>query len=371
MTKPARLRRRRAHLPLRAAFALAAALTACGPSVPLDAGVQQQPVAIGFGVQGRPSPSVAAAQPIPYLVNITPNFPAPLVVPPLPLPGLVIPPQVPPPPCPSAPLTAFPAIPADITPGQPPVGATYQFRYSGTEVFNPNTPQAKSVQLPATGTRTVTNVSPVQSDGSWTFDVVETYNGSRVTTTYHVVPNGTSAPQAPQPPQQTLIASPSPSPPPPQNGNLQSGLFLQSMTDARPDGSSDVFHPTPEVLLMPFPAQQALVYQGGGVDGSNREAMEEDPQGGVIHDRARVDACGTVLDSWQAEIQGQMGDARTPASPASKTFDLTIDVGTQFGGLLLGEHLVEKGTDDDSGQPFTYDLTATIDSAPKQSQVAQ
>ncbi len=133
------------------------------------------------------------------------------------------------------------------------------------------------------------------------------------------------------------------------------------------DGGTD-FQPTPEVLLMPFPAQQSVVFQGGGVDGSTRAAMEEDPQGGTITDRVRVDACGTVLDSWQAVIHGHTTDARDPSNQndTAKTFTLTIDVGTQFGGLILADHLVESGTDDQTLQPFGYDVAATIDSAPPQ-----
>src|SRR5262249_42278546 len=159
-----------------------------------------------------------------------------------------------------------------------------------------------------------------------------------------VVPSGVSAPQPPpppgppaypQPPAQTLAPTPTPlppypsptvsppvAPPPPQNGNLQSGLFIQRMTDVDPHGTPSTFTPTPEVLLMPFPATQALAFQSGGVDGTNRAAMEA--TSAAIHDRARVDACGTVLDSWQAELSGNLADARNAAAggAGSKKFDL-------------------------------------------------
>ena len=79
--------------------------------------------------------------------------------------------------------------------------------------------------------------------------------------------------------------------------------------------------------------------------------------------KARVDACGTVLDSWQVEIPGHIENARGAGTP--ETFALTLFIGTQFGALSLQDHLVLKGaTDPVSGQPMTYDVTATINKAP-------
>lgn len=343
---------------------------ACGPTIPLSANLRGAPVDIGFGAQPSPTPPQAA----PQFPNILPNFPAPLGVPPLSFPVSV--PSAPVSPCPSPPATAFPAIAALDAPQQRPAPATYRFRYAGTEVFDPTTAKQQTVALPGEGTQQLTNVSALASDGSYTFDVIETYNGVNVTTSYKVVPTGANGgavpPPEPQPPDiiinpPTLPPEPSPTLAP-QNTSVQAGLYLTGMQGRLTAGdSSDVtFNPTPAVLLMPFPAQPQLVYQGGGVDGANGEAYSETPpQGGVIQQPARVATCdGNVVDSWETIIQGTIGEARN-TSGAQTAFTLTLYVATQYGGIIVGDHLTENGTDQRSQRKYTYDVTSNIDSVPQ------
>lgn len=341
------------------------ALAGCGPTVPLSANLKEAPVAIGFGSKQTPTPAPNA----PQFPSILPNFPAPIEIPP-PVFGASLPAPSLQPACNTDPAAATPpALAAVDAPTNRPSPATYNYRYTGTEVFYPGTSNSKTVTLPSTGTRQVTNVSAVASDGSYTFDVVETYAGRSVTTTYKVVPTGANAGPIPPPPPNPPIIGPPPSPPgptlAPQNAAVQAGLYLVSMTTrSTEDGSTDTFQPTPGVLLMPFPAQPDLVYQGGGVDGANRESMSETPQGSSIQKQARVDACGNLVDSWQTVVQGTMAFASGTSAPAQNPFTLTLYIATQYGGISVGDHLVESGTDQLSGKPYTYDLTSNIDTVP-------
>jgi hypothetical protein len=77
----------------------------------------------------------------------------------------------------------------------------------------------------------------------------------------------------------------------------------------------------------------------------------------------RVNACGTALDAWQATMQGEAQYAR--GGPNSTVgFTLTIDMATQYGGLIVGDYLVENYNDQQTGVPANYAVGATINVLP-------
>jgi hypothetical protein len=204
------------------------------------------------------------------------------------------------------------------------------------------------VQLPASGTRDIANVSPLQSDGSYSYDVVETYNKLKTTTTFHVLPNASGSAVLPG------------APPASQANNA--GIYIHQIQTTRLDGQggTDNFAPTPEVLMMQFPADNNVTFQGSGTDGANTTAMTVDS--GTDQKRVRVDACGTVLDSWQVEVVGRILNAR--GGPNSvRNFDITFDAATQYGGFNVSEHVVENYQDPD-GTPETLAVTDTINVSP-------
>jgi len=63
----------------------------------------------------------------------------------------------------------------------------------------------------------------------------------------------------------------------------------------------------------------------------------------MITGKSLVNACGSVLDSYQVEIPGHISDARQPSAP--ETFTLTLDVGTEYGGIPLEDSLTLNGAD--------------------------
>ena len=316
-------------------------LTACGPATKLDVGLKQSGSDILFG---RPAPSPSSVTLPPLDVNPFPNFPAPLEQAPAPLAVSAPLPSPSPLACPVASPIAFPDLPAGVTPDHPPAAGTYPFRYTSVTTLNPGAPNQKSTPVTGIGMRQVTAPTTNSTDNSYTFSVVETFNQVKTTNTYKVYPTG-PAPVIPGAP-----ATPA------------AGLYLQEQVQER-GTTKDDFAPQPPILLMPFPASKGATFQGSGTDPINGPTtMTVDPQGGTIVDKARVDACGAVLDSWQVTINGHVVNARGGGQP--QTFHLTLFIGTQYGALSLQDHLVLSGTDQASGQPMTYDVTATINQKP-------
>lgn len=316
-----------------------ALLSGCGPSGGLDVGLRQEGVPVFFGVTPRPAPTVP---PQPAQAELVPNFPAPLVAPPPTRAApIVIPTFTPANPCPTPSPLTYPRLAAATTATQVPAAATYTFRYRGTNTIDPGAADQQVRTLPASGTHRIVDHGAPASDGHYSFDVVEDYDGATTTITYLVEPNSNAAPVT-------------------TSGTTQAGLYLQAMTTAR-DNRTDSFTPQPPVELMPFPANPGTQFQSAGVDPLTQTAMEEDSPGGQVGGRESVPACGNVVDSWHVEINGRFVGGR---GSNVTTFDLTLNVATQYGGLLVAQHVVEKGTDQGSGQPYVYDVSETIDSVP-------
>jgi hypothetical protein len=327
----------------------ALALAACGPVAPIDTDVKQAGANVFYGVpSASPLPSLP---PIVHFLNPVQSVPAPVEQPPLAPVGFVPPP--PPDPCPPLSPLSFPAQEPTPAPLHPPAPGMYSFRHSGTLTTNPGTASEKVVQLSQSGTRQVTNVSAVGSTQDFSFDVVDAYNGEVTTTSYHVYPQGLAG---------TLPAS---------NG-VAPGLYITGMVTNDPgDASKDwTFHPlAPGVEIFPFPATPGATWQSAGTDpltGTTEVVgpTATDPKAtGTISERVRVDACGAAIDAWEATMQGEEEYAQ--GGPNSTVdFSLTVDMATQYGGLIVADNLAESYTDQKSGAPTDYAVKATIDVVP-------
>jgi hypothetical protein len=317
----------------------AIALAGCGPVSTIEAGVKVGGVDVFFG---RP---VASPQPPPVAFNLNPEptFPAPLEpapvfrpLKPAPIPSPTL--------CPDADPLANPAQVAPVLPASAPAEKSYVFRYTASE-----TQGSTTQHLPPFGFRRVTKTTkPDPVNGSYQFTVEQNYDNQVTSMVFDVEPIGTGGESLP-------------------GVRPAAGIYLTQMTD----DAGDVFQPqSPGVLIMPLPVAQGATFQGAGTSPSTAQTMEVDPSS-VVNGKARVNACGTVLDSWEVHIVGKMVDAASNGCPAGTTtcgqqkdFDLTFDNATQFGGLIISDHLKETGTDPSTGQTFVYDIAATINSKP-------
>lgn len=349
-------------------------LAACGPTAPLKASLVGQPINVTYG-RTTTAPAAPPQAPIPgAAIETTFPIPAP---PPYVAPSVSVTfPATPTPAVPRCPA-ADPRTPAVTTAtptvaGPPAVGAVYAFRYAGTETVTPASGGlAQVTRIDGIGRRQVLSSHPESLAGTqgFNFTVGEDFNGTSTQTMYFVLPtspagdNGvTSAPAA--------------------------GIYLESLAMTDRNGLQ-VFQPSPYVMLFPFPAVPAAPIAGSGTDavhgvsetivpkgtapslptvnGVPTRPAPAAPVGSSILGETRVDACGIVLDSWQAELYGHFDTSFVAGGAAAKPavqFDSLYDFGTEYGGLVLGEHRHEVGTQLD-GSTVVYDVVATIDSAPK------
>lgn len=321
--------------------------SACGPTLAIKAGVEQAGANILFG---RPPASPAP----PTVVSpVVPGFPAPIEMPPLP-PAQLAPLPTTTPACPTASPLATPDLLATADVGAPPVAATYVFRYSGTDTIDPGQADATVTKLTGYGTRQVTDVQSVPAPNpaqaaSYTFNVVETYDGYQQTNGYEIEPSG---------PAQVTATGTSPA----------AGIYLTEMTiqQAGSGTQPDVFRPTTPIQISTFPEEPGATFQGAGSDGHTTMEIDPNtisPNSGIVTGRVNVDACGSVLQAWRNLLAGRISTVEGPGP--NETFTLELDFGTQYGGLSLMDHLVVDYPGSSTVKPEQRDITATIDEQPQ------
>jgi hypothetical protein len=330
-------------------------LTACGPTIPLNTGLKQAGSDILFGHPPAPPPP----PPLPQVRNL----PAPLELPPLVASApaatfAAIPaPNPPPAACPEAAPLAVPPVEAAASATKPPAAATYNFRYAGSLTVDPGLADQKVSNVPLSGTRQVVPASPSAVDGSYTFSVVETFNGHQLKNDFTVYPAGHTLTTT-----QGLLPQKTP----------DSGIYFTGSTMSTP-GSTDAptkFTPTPPIQIDAFDDSPGQTWQGGaGTDPLSQRTLTVDgnsanPNSSVVIGRVRVNACGAVIQAWEVQLAGTLGDATSGPSNTVQTYTLSLDFATQYGGLSVRDHLILKDREPNTGRARTYDLTATIDQTP-------
>jgi hypothetical protein len=325
----------------------ASMLAACGPTAAVSTDVKQAGANVFFGF---PSPSPLPSLP-PLVIERNPveTFPTPVEQPPIYFPAPA--PAATPDPCPGLSPLAYPAREATVSANHPPVPGTYPFRYTASITANPGTSSQKVEHLPMDGTRQITNVSPVGTAQDFSFDVVDRYNGIVTTTSYHVYPQGPAGP-----------------PPLPYGGTPAAGVYITAIVTKDPSRSSTFQPLSPGVEIFPFQAAPKASWQSAATDPLSSTTMvvgptATNPQGmGTIVDKLRVNACGKAIDSWEATMNGTIAYA-TSGPNSSKSFTLTIDMATQYGGLIVGDYYLENYTDT-NGVNKQYTVQATINVVP-------
>ena len=317
----------------RAAWLVAAALLAgcAAPQRPLHLGFHEVPSNVILGAQptpaGLPSAPVVLGAPLPPPPLSVVALPPPVFAPATRTdPVLTVRVPVTPACAPADPLRA-PSLEAPAQISAPPAPATYLFRNVGS--YTVSGADARKGRFPAVSLRTVARAAGVPSD--FTFDVADSLGDVTTTTTYEVV---TSA----------LVPTAVPA-----------GIYLKAVKSAR-GAQTSTFAPSPSLLLAAFPLVRGASVTSSGVDPVTATAMRFTA---TVTGKARVDACGTPLDSWTVSLtQG------TLVSPTENlTFTATYALGTQYGGLVLADATAFQGTEGSDG--VSRDDAATITTAPR------
>ena len=118
-----------------------------------------------------------------------------------------------------------------------------------------------------------------------------------------------------------------------QTGSEDHGIFLERVArhDNEEDTTPQVFRPEPPVLLSELPIKVPMEINSAGVDPETLAALTVK---GQIKGRKRLDACGTVLDSWYFETEEQF----TSATGANFVRKFNYAIVPQFGGPIAYEY---------------------------------
>jgi hypothetical protein len=304
---------------------------ACGgPQHPVSIGFKEVPSDVVLGAQSSPTPSVAGSGP--PVVSVVPPPPAVVALPPPTFaagPGTPLPlPNASPSVCATADPLQAPSREAPPTVSAPPAKASYLFGNVGS--YEVSGADARKGRFPTTSLRTVGNITR-SSDTVFSFDIADLLGDVTTTTTYDVV--GSSLLPAGLPP----------------------GMYIRQVKSVR-GTSTSTFAPSPELELAAFPLVRGATVTSSGVDPQSATSMKFTA---TVTGKARVDACGTPLDTWVLDLTA--GKVLSPTQ--NLDFTATYDVGTQYGGLILRDRTLFTGTD--NGDGVSRNNTANITTAPK------
>lgn len=326
------------HRRLRVALAFVAlCLAACGPTPPFQLAVRAVPGDVIYGSQSQPTPhAVTAAGP----AALPPGAP-PLIYGSAPPPPAITfapsPTATPAPSCPTAPPDAVPALEADASATVPPVAGRMAWHEKGTYQLGGGPALPFSPQL----THTVTNVTAADpTTGTYSFDVVDSAGGldglQTVTYSYQVIP----------PPQGTTDIQG-------ESTSQASGLYLTGVdVQQSPLPQPRVARFTPPVQLLQFPATGLPSWSTGGHDSESQDTITLNA---VVNGHVSVDACGALIDAWEVHATGSLVGPNQNLS-----LDLTYDVATQFGGMIVGERTSITGTEVVGGGGPMEDVSSSV-----------
>jgi hypothetical protein len=309
--------------------------TACaGPDRPLSVDFKEVPSNVVLGTQTSPTPT-STAPPVPTVIVLPPPSVVTLPPPPFEIPpaGRPVAPPAPLPtaaPCPTVDPLEAPALEAPSRITARPASAAYLFRNSGT--FEVSGADARRGTFPAVSLRTVSGALEADNGSGFLFTVQEVLGDVTTTTTYLVA-----------------VSQPLPTDPAP-------GLYVYDVTSRGSDGQESVFTPVPSLQLAAFPLVRGAVVEARGADATTGTVMTWTS---TVTGKARVDACGTPLDSWVLDLT----DGRLISTTQDLAFRATYAVGTQYGGVVLRDAVAFAGTDGDAG--VSRSNTATINVEPR------
>jgi hypothetical protein len=317
------LRRRRGTHAAPLLLCTAVLLTACGGSDQHSVVVRRIAADLAFGtpppqtaapVRPASAPSVSAALPAPDLTSVLP----PAAVGPIirhlpPAAGLL---------CPTAAADAYPAEAATADINVEPVPGVYFFRWSGAQQLSIAGFSSK-VPVPPVTRRTLHGVAaasdPTDSQ-SYTFEVDDPLNST--VARYLVRPFAGS------------ITNPVPQPQPPdvprQGLSVAAGVYLTHLA-FKLDGATFTFDSPLGVQLLQLPVGNGAQWTSSVADTSDNSSITLN---GVVAGHDRVDACGTVVDSWR--VTGTLA-LSAPSAPITISDSVGFDIATQYGGLVVEE----------------------------------
>ena len=327
-----------------AAAALCVALPACSLSHGPNFQIELRRVALDLAFKDEsqvkaPSPQqVLAPQPVPAIAGLVTQI-TPTQVP---VAGEPAPPVLPHGPivnCPTAPADAHPDAPATVFITDAPKPGTYLTHDTGT--FTLGGAVSLTANYPPLSVFEVKNIQTSQASDPVngpsniiTYDVVtHGVDGGTTTTTYRTV-NMPSSVQGQVVQTATVGHEP------------QGELDLVKLVTVNAEGRTE-FTPSPPVEMMAFKNGQGTSWTSAGIDQATGTSMVVQ---GSITQRKVVDVCGKVYDTYEVSSTEKITNLQTGLSSQTNPNDPNIyDYATQYGGIILHEHIDTQTTYPGSG----------------------
>ena len=234
--------------------------------------------------------------------------------------------------CPAAKPGAVPAEPVTGIVGAPPAAGLYAQHNTGT--YSLDRLNLKGDFPPVTAME-ITNVKDVtapditgQAARTITFDVVEHSLLSTTTTSYQ---------------------------------STATELDLVS-TSTVANGQTSTFTPTPVITMMQYSGEGSF-WKSAGIDQATGTSMIVQ---GTVDKRESVDVCGTMIDTYRVVSSERVTNVGTGYDSQTDPNDPNVyNVATQFGGLMVRQHINTTTTFTVNGSLLTLALnyTSTVDSA--------
>jgi hypothetical protein len=327
--------------------ALLVTLTGCGPDHSVKLGVRN--VSTDILLKTATPPPAAADQP-----TLPPGFP--FVPPPanpvvfggsvpLPPPPAELPPT-PPKTCPVAGPYAAAAVPSPRRPSAAPAAKSYNVRVDGSYTITGGS--KASGRYGPTGIRTVKAPTDLPQGDGWTYTVSDEQG---LSTAYEVIPEQLGQNNAP------VESGNQPSP-------TQAGIYVTSFVYERADKTKLTLTPQPALLVAKLPFTPGDRWTSHAVDSPTGISIVLNGQTGLGAKykpaKARVDACGQVLDAYWVEytvdttpLSSGTGNPEPPSQLSGPDLQMQfvgsrVAFANQFGGLPVEEFYTLKGTDKDT-----------------------
>jgi hypothetical protein len=210
--------------------------------------------------------------------------------------------------CPQADVLQIPP-PAETMITKAPAAGIYPYRQTRQDGAG-----AKPVPVPGGQMRLVTNVrKDTAGDVAWDV-VIASADGTTVTTSYAVVKST--------------------------GNNGADGLYMTRVSAVVPgDPTPKTFTPVDGLRVFPMPADAGVTWRSAAADPltGRTESLS-----GLIQERRRIDACGTVVEGWAAVVDIVIVGPDDKGVPTQTELLATFIVAPQLGGLIVGDTVETK-----------------------------
>ena len=237
-------------------------------------------------------------------------------------------------PCPAAPPTAAAEVPAEASISGPVREGVYVWQREGSQITpNPTGGEPVTQKISGFEKRIIRNVQPYDDPfdpDAYTFEMVQTLVDRPVlqVRTFLVKPlsSGQLAPDAgsTSPVDEPTITEP------------EAGISLIKVEEETENGEGlGTFEPATGLLMLGLPVAPSLAFQSQAIDPKSGQAIAQD---GVVRGRARIDACGDLVDGWRVETNQTRSDV---AGQVAYNFVIA----TQYGGVPILEEVSTVNAD--------------------------